>query len=405
MSLSQLHSLPPAQQQEILNGPALEPPSPDIIPNLENPPNGNVIALATVTICLSVATISALLRAYARIFVSRKVNLEDYIAFIGYSLGVAFAYSGYRLYLGTGFFVHQWNVKVKDLAEFLFTVYLGSAFYSIAVMSLKVAILLEWTRTFAPRGARGFFYHACLVLIGLNVSFYSSSFLVENLSCFPHNGIWDKTIPARCINHKALDLSSATINLASHLLILILPQWVIWKLNMTRRKKIGVSLIFAVGILTVIAGTFRLATTVQYYLSPDITYRVSSLSLWALAEVTLLVLVFSMPAFPSLFVKRTASSKGSSTMPAWVGGFSKRSQSKASDSHWSASKERLTTIVSSPHKAGNGAIRMDDLVSSQTLRNPTSLDRASPAQAPGPANRIYYTREFQTTEERVGNLR
>lgn len=77
MSLDQLHLLPPEQQDAILNGPALTPPSLNIIPNFENPPNGNPVAFTTITICLSVSTIIAILRAYSRVFLLRQVTRED----------------------------------------------------------------------------------------------------------------------------------------------------------------------------------------------------------------------------------------------------------------------------------------------------------------------------------------
>ena len=76
MSLDQLHLLPPEEQQEILDGPALEPPN-GVIPNLINPPNNNAGALAGITICLVVVTIVAMLRVYARVLVLHRVLLED----------------------------------------------------------------------------------------------------------------------------------------------------------------------------------------------------------------------------------------------------------------------------------------------------------------------------------------
>lgn len=46
-----------------------------------------------------------------------------------------------------------------------------------------------------------------------------------------------------------LDVSSASLNLVSHLLVLILPHTVIWKLNMKWKNKLGVSVVFAIGLL------------------------------------------------------------------------------------------------------------------------------------------------------------
>lgn len=76
MSLDQLHLLPPGKQRAILNGSALSPP-PGIIPNLENPPNRNDLAMFVTTFLLAVSTIGAFLRAYAQLFCIKKLHIED----------------------------------------------------------------------------------------------------------------------------------------------------------------------------------------------------------------------------------------------------------------------------------------------------------------------------------------
>lgn len=57
------------------NGPALKPP-PGSIPNLDNPPNRNDIAIGVITACACVATLCLFLRAYARMWLLRKVQIE-----------------------------------------------------------------------------------------------------------------------------------------------------------------------------------------------------------------------------------------------------------------------------------------------------------------------------------------
>lgn len=48
-----------------------------------------------------------------------------------------------------------------------------------------------------------------------------------------------------------MDAPSAVFNLVLDILILLLPQQVIWTLQLTKSKKIGISFIFGVGILCV----------------------------------------------------------------------------------------------------------------------------------------------------------
>lgn len=58
------------------NGPALAPP-PGVVPNFDNPPNNNPLAIGVLSACAAVATICLFLRAYARVLLLRKVQIEE----------------------------------------------------------------------------------------------------------------------------------------------------------------------------------------------------------------------------------------------------------------------------------------------------------------------------------------
>jgi hypothetical protein len=56
MNFGDFSSLPPEQQEMILDGPALEPP-PNVMPNLHDPPNGNALFYAVLSIFLILITV------------------------------------------------------------------------------------------------------------------------------------------------------------------------------------------------------------------------------------------------------------------------------------------------------------------------------------------------------------
>lgn len=79
--------------------------------------------------------------------------------------------------------------------------------------------------------------------------FYSSGVIASASSCRPYKRIWDRTVPGKCINTFILDMTSSGINVTLDLAILLLPQKLIWRLQMTLRRKIGTSIIFGIGVL------------------------------------------------------------------------------------------------------------------------------------------------------------
>ncbi|KAI1213862.1 uncharacterized protein F4807DRAFT_203029 [Annulohypoxylon truncatum] len=306
--LTQISSLPPEQQDGILNGPAMPPPA-NMVSNLQNPPNSNTLALATITISLIVVTFAVLLRAYVKVFIYRKLFLEDALAFVGFSMVLAYVYCSYRVLHQVGFLIHQWDISVRNLYDALYVGNMATSFYLIAISTLKVAILLEWNKIFAPNHTPKSFYWICYILLWVNIIYYVITVVFSNIVCFPTMDIIDKSNPSLCLNKAIAEGVSATINLVSHILIFALPQRIIWNLHMTIRKKIGVSLVFAFGLLVVVTGVCRLSATMQYFTSKDVIYIGYKVYLWCVAELTFVVLVFCAPVIPRIVSKETQVNK------------------------------------------------------------------------------------------------
>ncbi|KAI0469722.1 hypothetical protein GGR56DRAFT_662064 [Xylariaceae sp. FL0804] len=302
--LDQIGSLPPAEQQAILNGPSLTPPG-NTSPDFTDPPNGNALAYAVLTICLFVSTLALLVRWYARVICVRSVSLVDYLSVVAYGLFLSYIITTYMLVNRLGFFVHQWDIRVKDLSYFLWIIHICSDFYAAVMLIMKPAILWEWCRIFVPRGIRNSFFWASLVVGGLCIIFYTVSIFLENLACFPYKRIWDKTVPgSACVDTKTTIVAGAAANIVLDLITIILPQKTIWSLQMSRKRKIGISMIFAIGVLACAAAAARLAFSIKFYLTADETYATAALSFWCMAEMTCMFLIFCGPAAPKAFSHR-----------------------------------------------------------------------------------------------------
>lgn len=119
-------------------------------------------------------------------------------------------------------------------------------------MLLKAAIIIDWIRIFVPGHTRNRFFWCGWALIGLNTGFYVVGILTENLACVPFQYTWDKTIPGgHCRIGGAIKVATTAIDFVSDLAVTILPQQVIWRLQMSTKKKIGVSVLFGIGLLYV----------------------------------------------------------------------------------------------------------------------------------------------------------
>lgn len=130
-------------------------------------------------------------------------------------------------------------------------IHFASVFYCLTLMFVKVAILVDWAHLFNPLRERNSMFWAVRILVAANVVYYITAAFLETFRCTPQKKVWDVFYKGGyCpVNVVVLNLVASIINLISDVAILALPQWVIWRLNMTRAIRAGVSVLFLIGIL------------------------------------------------------------------------------------------------------------------------------------------------------------
>ena len=122
--------------------------------------------------------------------------------------------------------------------------------YCIAIACVKLSILLLITRIFLAVNRNVLFWLTQL-LMWVNTLFYAIAFFLAIFACRPRHKIWSPEIPGRCLNSKALYIASATFNTGSDLAMLAVPTYMIWSLQMNKKRKMGISGIFGTGALFV----------------------------------------------------------------------------------------------------------------------------------------------------------
>ncbi|KAI1333603.1 hypothetical protein F5Y15DRAFT_340926 [Xylariaceae sp. FL0016] len=401
MSLDQLHTLPEAVQQAVLNGPALTPP-PGVTPVFGDPPSRNAFGLAVATICLSLSTMALGMAGYAKIRFVKNVHLEDFSVFAGYGLTVGVSWCLYSINTASvGFYVHQWNVRVKDLAGLFYLVHIGSLLYGVGIALLKAGILLQWLRVFVPRGTKGVFYWTCHALIWFNALLYTIIILTRCASCKPYSRIWDPTVPGtRTVPRNHVDVATASCNLLSDIIILVLPQPGIWGLRLKLKKKIGIAFIFFVGIFATVSASLRVHASLRFSRSIDSTYDIADVALWAISELTCAVLVFCIPSIPK-FLRDSKLSVNCSTLLSWSSYHTKGSRaphtrSTSSGRPWEARAARYDSLCD-PGYDGNDVAGPTDPESGHHWRFDARGIPLEPLRRPEAA--IVRTTTIETHEE------
>ncbi|KAL8894621.1 MAG: hypothetical protein Q9192_004176, partial [Flavoplaca navasiana] len=132
--------------------------------------------------------------------------------------------------------------------------------YLVTLLGYKMSILILYLRLFAVN--RTFRY------VTWSMMFFVCGYLMANLwtqifGCSPRSKYWEPSTPGHCIDYTKAGLAYGSMNIISDLLILILPIPLVWRLKLSRREKVGISVIFMSGTITCVVAAVRYVYIVQ----------------------------------------------------------------------------------------------------------------------------------------------
>lgn len=167
-----------------------------------------------------------------------------------------------------GYYVHTWDLHNRDLIHPLYVrlplpfpalplvadeqqlILVYGCCYSAVLPLIKTAILLDWCRMLVPAGKlRNPFWWGCMAVAIVQCVWGLCCIILLNKQCDPHKAIWEFYLPSKCYSLPKVMLASASVQVITDITMVLLPQKVIWSLHMNWQKKLGVSIIFGVGVM------------------------------------------------------------------------------------------------------------------------------------------------------------
>lgn len=83
----------------------------------------------------------------------------------------------------------------------------------------------------------------------VNLLYFTATVFITTFQCTPRAKIWNATLPGTCLNYQAFILVTGVFNIITDALLLEFPIISIWNLQMSKKRKLGVSAVFVVGSL------------------------------------------------------------------------------------------------------------------------------------------------------------
>lgn len=123
--------------------------------------------------------------------------------------------------------------------------------YNPPAFFARLSILLQYSRIFNPTGRANLpLFLAIRICIASVFIFYFVRMFIDIFQCNPREKFWNPLITTgHCLDGKAASKASGIFNVISDFAILIMPMPILWKLQMSLRKKLSTISVFALGFL------------------------------------------------------------------------------------------------------------------------------------------------------------
>ncbi|MCJ1284060.1 hypothetical protein MMC26_003391 [Xylographa opegraphella] len=190
---------------------------------------------------------------------------------------------------------------VKIMLKYLIV---AECFYAFGQVTVKISLLLLYRYLFTSKRLHLWINITIVFMLAWGVAVLMGSIF----SCNPINAFWDFELQGTpgvyCINFQAFYISVAIPNLLTDVLILAMPIWQVWKLQLDRRSKIALTFIFLLGSFVIIASIVRLVSLTRIDVA-DNTYTLVGIANWSSIEFAMAVVSASLPTLRPLVNKLT----------------------------------------------------------------------------------------------------
>ncbi|KAI1737807.1 hypothetical protein F4680DRAFT_460329 [Xylaria scruposa] len=203
-------------------------------------------------ILIGAASISVILRYVARRQSTGGLGKDDFMLFFSFFLYLVFV-AGFSVGTRYGFGKHI--LAVTDLRAFAIILLFIYCSYVFAMVGVKLSILLLYRRIFPTRQ----FQKRLLGVSAVVMAWFFAALFFSIFNCYPISKSWDPSTSGRCINFGTVTLVIGIANILIDFTLFGLPMPLLWDLNMSTRKKVLLSSMFAVGCSACVVSIPRLA--------------------------------------------------------------------------------------------------------------------------------------------------
>ncbi|KAK4865368.1 hypothetical protein LT330_009479 [Penicillium expansum] len=245
------------------------------------------------------AALSVLLRLYTRFYLVKAPGIDDLIILVALLVDLAlFAFIVLEHENGLG--IRLAKLSEDEVQRQLFWLWLSVPFYNMTMVLAKFSALTLYARLFHPRPFLlvTYIFMGFFVIVGLWTTLSGFFF------CIPIHAFWSPSPEIRltkCLPAAPVWFTNAALQTFTDLVILILPLPLLWKLQLPRRQKWGILVVFGLGILIVATSAARMYPLSVMVNGGDFTHANAQAALWSALEANVSIICICLPPLHPIF--------------------------------------------------------------------------------------------------------
>jgi len=247
--------------------------------------------LVATIVFIFIGTLTTCLRLRARQMRNLKLGTDDYLIlgalFFEYvEIGLQFA-----CILAGGVGRHVADVAPADVVKTLKLILPFEALYGVILSLVKGSIIFFYLRIF---GAKPGFRISAFCVLGFIILWAVSIILETFLLCRPLAFNWDSSIKGICGDRNTVYVSAGALNVVTDFMVMALPIPHILKLQLAFKRKIGLIVMFSLGLFITAISILRIKS-LQLISFTDPTYTLPMGLFWTTLEPCLAIINANLP--------------------------------------------------------------------------------------------------------------
>ncbi|RGP69226.1 pth11-like integral membrane [Fusarium longipes] len=266
------------------------PPPADIDLNADTASSDRAAIIAV----LILALLAIALRFAARTIQRTKVHMDDWIIVLGMILvggtaGLAIAGG----HFGAG--KHIWAVKMDDLQEIYKILFAYTFLYAASCSVIKLSILIFYHRVFP---STELVFRASMIFgYFLSLSYPVVIWVTMGNACRPFEHFWTQFAGTQgtCIDINTFFLALGIINMINDFYILLIPIPQIFQLQMSLKKRLGITGIMMLGGFVCAASVVRIHFLTELTKTANVTRAMGPIFIWSDLEPCIAIVSACLP--------------------------------------------------------------------------------------------------------------